>query len=231
MSTVRGWLAVAATGLLLAGATAAAGLTAQPLSEGARAEPVTSQDRLVLPESGVRTLEGFDQDVPGWLAPLAIGAAVVVGVVVLVLVARVVGRRAAGRRLRPLPSGGGRRRAADDGELLAAVDAGLADLSDTDGDPRRAVIACWLRLEEAAAVAGTPRHESDTATDLVVRLLRSHQVSEPVLAGLAEVYLLARFTTHTVDTRTRDQARTALHRLRSELASPAMQEPIRVGAD
>ncbi len=59
--------------------------------------------------------------------------------------------------------------------MLAAVDAGLADLD--DGDPRAAVIACWVRLEEAAAAAGTPREPGDTPGELVLRLLAGHQVS------------------------------------------------------
>lgn len=101
--------------------------------------------------------------------------------------------------------------------LVAALDAGLVELSDDDRDPRRAVIACWVRLEEVAAAAGVPRFESDTAADLVVRLLRAGEVSEPVLASFADVYRLARYATHTVDEQMRTRARTALARLREEL--------------
>ena len=59
-------------------------------------------------------------------------------------------------------------------DVVAALDAGLADLSDTDADPRRAVIACWVRLEQAAAAAGTPAQPGDSPTDLVARLLHEH---------------------------------------------------------
>jgi len=103
-------------------------------------------------------------------------------------------------------------------EVLAAVDAGLSDLDDTDADPRRAVIACWVRLEQAAAAAGTPREPGDTPTELVTRLLGGHDVSAPVLFALAEVYRLARYATHTVDAAMRDQARAALQQLRGELS-------------
>lgn len=103
--------------------------------------------------------------------------------------------------------------------LRAAVDEGIADLDDRDGDPRRAVIACWVRLERAAAEAGTPRAVGDTSTDLVARLLAAHEISGDVLAGLAAVYREARFATHTVDVTMRDQARTALVQLRDELAA------------
>jgi hypothetical protein len=109
-------------------------------------------------------------------------------------------------------------------EVVAALDAGLIDLSDTDLDPRRAVIACWVRLEQVAASAGTPRQPSDTPTDLVARLLAEHYIDAAVLAGFAEVYREARYATHVVDERMRAQARAALERLRAELTAnaPAM---------
>jgi Domain of unknown function (DUF4129) len=102
-------------------------------------------------------------------------------------------------------------------EVVAAVDAGLSDLSDTDLDPRRAVIACWVRLEQVAAAAGTPRQASDTPTDLVTRLLAAHQVDAAVLGAFADVYRRARYATHTVDEQMRGRARTALERVRSAL--------------
>jgi hypothetical protein len=111
-------------------------------------------------------------------------------------------------------------------QVLAAVDAGLSGLDDSDTDPRRAVIACWVRLEEAAAAAGTPRQPGDAPGDLVLRLLSAHQVSAGVLVPLAEVYRLARYATHTVDSGMRDSARAALRQLRAELAGePAMGSP------
>jgi hypothetical protein len=104
-------------------------------------------------------------------------------------------------------------------DVVAALDAGLQDLSDNDRDPRRAVIACWVRLEQAAAAAGTPRRPGDTSTDLVGRLLAEQQVSADVLAELARVYREARYATHLVDERMRADARGALQRLRADLAT------------
>ncbi|MFF5230161.1 DUF4129 domain-containing protein [Dactylosporangium sp. NPDC000521] len=103
-------------------------------------------------------------------------------------------------------------------EVIAAVDAGIVELSDTDTDPRRAVIACWVRLERAAAAAGTPREIGDSPTDLVTRLLAGHQVSRPTLEGLALVYREARYATRPVDERSRQGAIEALRQLRTELA-------------
>jgi hypothetical protein len=113
--------------------------------------------------------------------------------------------------------------------VLAAVDAGLSELDDDDVDPRRAVIACWVRLEQAAAAAGTPRAAGDTPTEMVTRLLAAHQVSAPVLYALAEVYRRARYATHDVDSGMREQAKTALRQLRAELtvshSGPLEHEP------
>jgi hypothetical protein len=101
--------------------------------------------------------------------------------------------------------------------VRAAVDEGLADLDVADADPRRAVIACWVRLEAAAAAAGTQREPGDTSTELVQRLLAEHAVSAPVLAGFAEIYRWARFATHEVDEAMRERARAALLQVRDEL--------------
>lgn len=110
-------------------------------------------------------------------------------------------------------------------EVRAAVQAGIDELAE-GGDPRSTVIACWLRLEKAAAAAGTPRRPSDTAADLIIRMLAAHAVSEPVLDRFAEVYRQARYAPHVVDETMRDEARDALTRLRAELtgAAPAATE-------
>jgi hypothetical protein len=102
-------------------------------------------------------------------------------------------------------------------QVRAAVDEGLSDLDVSDTDPRRAVIACWARLEVAAEAAGTPREPGDTSTELVERLLTEHAITASVLAGFAEVYREARFATHVVDVQMREQARTALLQVRDEL--------------
>jgi Domain of unknown function (DUF4129) len=101
--------------------------------------------------------------------------------------------------------------------VRGAIEEGLAELDVADQDPRRAIIACWLRLEEAATAAGTPRQIGDTSTDLVRRLLSNHAVSADVLDGLAAVYREARFAAHAINPDLRDQARRALHHLRHEL--------------
>ncbi len=78
-----------------------------------------------------------------------------------------------------------------------------------------------MRLEQAAAAAGTPRQPGDTPGDLVGRLLAEQRVDAAVLADLAAVYREARYATHTVDERMRADARQALQRLRADLAAGA----------
>lgn len=230
-TTVRGWWPVlAAAGLLLAVAAMAelatldlAAVERAPLSRPApppppdqvTVEPSAAGDS---PAAGSRLL---GQLLTGLLLLATAGLAGLAGWAGWALLRR---RRRTGtgrrwHRLRALRPGAGNRGPVppDGAALLAAVEAAVAS-ADDDPDPRRAVIACWVRLEQAAAAAGTSRHGSDTATDLVVRLLREHQVSEPVLAALATAYRLARFATHTVDEPTRTRARSALRRLRAELS-------------
>jgi hypothetical protein len=161
---------------------------------------------------------------PDWVVTAVTVLCVAVVVAVVAVLAFVLIRDAARRRLarrRPAPTSDQALsdRAAD--EVVAAVEAGLVELSDQDADPRRAVIACWVRLEEAAAAAGTPRHIGDTPTDLVARLLGAHHVSGNVLAALAHLYREARYGTHTVDERMRAEALSALHRVRGELRAGA----------
>ena len=217
--------------LLAAAAVAAALATPQitsvPLATGRQANPRDdtggSFSPPPTPQNSVAGRVQHDVVIPGWVSTLVsticllVFLAVVGAVAWMLLRDRLDGRR----RVEPLAEEvtvTDRRQ-----DVLAAVDAGLVGLDDSDTDPRRAVIACWVRLEEAAAAAGTPRQPGDAPADLVLRLLSAHQVSAGVLIPLAEVYRLARYATHTVDSAMRDSARAALRQLRAELArEPAM---------
>lgn len=173
-------------------------------------------------EPAGREVAGADQgEVPDWLITLAgvlcaLAALGILGVGFALLIRDAL-RRRSGRMPKKRPR---RTPAGTTEEVVAALDAGLVDLSDTDADPRRAVIACWVRLEQAAAAAGVPAQVGDTPTDLVTRLLSGGRpVSADVLAAFADVYREARYARHTVDERMRTQARDALSRLRTELTS------------
>lgn len=219
MQVLRRWLPLLAVVALLTAAGAAASMTQLPLTQADLpklnpAGEMEQRDRFVGPPQPTPETTVF----PRWVLLALIVIAVIVAIVLLSVVfgARVRrGRRFGSRPLRmraPAKPGAG---VGD--QLVAALDAGLQQLDESDADPRRAVIACWVRLEKAAAAAGTPRLAGDTPTDLVLRLLGGHSLSEGVLTGLAAVYLQARYASHRVDEGMREQAKTALGRLREEL--------------
>ena len=228
---VRRFGPLLAVGLLLAAAAVAAMLATpqvrrSPLAPPSLAPalpPTAGQAPSQVTERPIPTQAPRDVQLPGWLM---VAAQLLCALLVLAAVALLLwyllrnGLRMRERQQELVEQAPVQTRE----EVLAAVDAGLSDLDDTDADPRRAVIACWVRLEQAAAAAGTPREPGDTPTELVTRLLRGHDVSAPVLFALAEVYRLARYATYTVDTTMRDQARAAVQQLRAELSRE--REPV-----
>jgi hypothetical protein len=163
--------------------------------------------------------------VPTWVTYLIGGLC---GAIVLVLVGYLVylslshrlGRRGPGRA-KPLAVATAEQTRQ---EVEAAIVAGLVDLDDDGTDPRRAVIACWLRLEKAAAGVGVERFRADTSSDLVARLLDADfVVRADVLEVLADLYRQARYAPHDVDPSMRDRARAALVELQAELARPVVR--------
>lgn len=235
LGVLRRWWPVAAVTLLLAVAALAAGHSAigasrippavdnipyvpdYPTAEPPPSIPVEPRDAGPALSAGI----------PGWVAwtavaVLALGVLTVIGYVLWTVFGG-----ALRRTTRAVPTRRARRTAEGTArEVVAALDAGLVELDDRDTDPRTAVIACWVRLEETADEAGVPRLAGDTPTDLVSRLLRGDPTagvpaiaSVDVLDGFAHVYREARYATHPVDEQMRDQARAALRRLRGELTS------------
>jgi hypothetical protein len=222
---LRRWLPVITVAALLGGAMVAA-VYANPRFEtglgqlGSGQQPVpppTVEDSTVTPPpTGTGTPD--TPLAPAWLGDV-VSAVCILAVVALVgallwqtLRDRLMARRTVVAVVDPEEV---RRQAQE--RIRAAVDEGLTDLDIADRDPRRAVIACWVRLEAAAAAAGTPREPGDTSSELVERMLAEHAIAAPVLAGFAAVYREARFATHPVDEAMREQARDALRQVRDEL--------------
>ncbi len=227
MTGVRRFGPLLAVGLLLAAAAVAAMLATPQIRPTPLRPPPTpdaGQPNVVhappqQPDAGTDVGAGQPQSIqlPGWLLTAAqvlcvLIAAAAAGLLLWYLLRNGLRLRERQRERDEPPPTQGRE------QVIAAVEAGLSDLDDSDTDPRRAVIACWVRLEHAAAAAGTPRHVGDTPTELVIRLLAGHAVSAAVLYPLAEVYRLARYAKHTVDNTMRDQARAALQQVRAELS-------------
>ncbi|MGC4745799.1 DUF4129 domain-containing protein [Micromonospora sp. DT201] len=235
LGLLRRWWPVGAVGALLVGAALSAAHSSIGASRIPPAENVpwvpeypTAEPPPSIPIEPRNAGEVTQAHVPQWISTVAI---VLLGLAILAalgylawILLRGFRRR---RAIRSLPAQRARRSAEGTArDVVAALDAGLVELEDTDTDPRVAVIACWVRLEEAAAAAGVPRLAGDTPTDLVSRLLRGDPaagvpaiVSTDVLAEFAHVYREARYATRPVGERTRDQARAALRRLRGELSA------------
>ncbi|HEY7594879.1 MAG TPA: DUF4129 domain-containing protein [Actinophytocola sp.] len=91
------------------------------------------------------------------------------------------------------------------------------------GPPGDAVIAAWLRLEEAAEREGAGREPHQTATEFTAALLERHTTSEPALDELRELYQRARFGPPDEVTETdADAAVAALDRILVALGEPAV---------
>jgi hypothetical protein len=223
LAAVRRWWPLAAV-LVLLFVTALAATRSAPQLDQIRG--ATPSDAPLLPTTVPSAADSVQQPteaasgLPGWVGSAALALIVVIVLIMLWVVIWALVRDQVKRRARKGGRGALARREARTAEdLLDALDAGLEELSDADRDPRRAVIACWVRLEQAAAAAGTPRNPGDSPTDLVGRLLREQRVDAQVLAALLDVYRQARYATHTVDDQMRQQARSALERLRADLGA------------
>lgn len=155
--------------------------------------------------------------IPGWLETVALTICGLVVIALAVFLGWYVLRDTIQARGRPLTAERAPASPASQvAEVAAALSAGLDELA-RGTDPRSVVIACWVRLEQAAGQVGTPRRASDAPADYVLRLLAGHQVSRRVLDRLAAVYRQARYSSGPVDESMRREAVAALEHLRAEL--------------
>ena len=81
-------------------------------------------------------------------------------------------------------------------DLVQSAEARLALLR--DGEPRNAIVACWVDLEDSASAAGLPRHPAETSAEYTIRVLHTWDVAPAALGGLAELYREARYSRHPV---------------------------------
>ena len=84
-----------------------------------------------------------------------------------------------------------------------------------------AIVAAWLRLEEAAAHEGAGRKPHETATESTTALLARYTTSEPALDELRELYQRARFGPPGLGDADADAALAALDRILHALANAA----------
>ena len=183
LAALRRWWPLAAVLVLLFGTALAATRSEPRLEQIVRDEPTAEAPLLpTTVPSGQQTTPPPPEPargLPDWINTAAL---VVLGLIVAIILGLLVytlirdRRRRSGQNKRDRKRPNDQPRTAE--ELVAALDAGLEELSDTDRDPRRAVIACWVRLEQAAAAAGTkvPRAEGKAAS-------RTRPARSPVCAA------------------------------------------------
>lgn len=82
------------------------------------------------------------------------------------------------------------------------------------GDSNRAIVACWIRLEQIAEDVGFARQQWETSTELVTRWLGGADLPIEPLARLAELYREARYSGHAMSRDQIELARSTLTRLR-----------------
>lgn len=148
------------------------------------------------------------------LLGVAVGLATTL-VVVAVLRFQLVRRRArltgrAAERAGAAPADPAPPEDADDA-LVTALDVGVRALD--EGSPRNAIVAAWLRLEDAVTTEHFPRRPAETPTELVARALAAYRLDEEAIGHLAELYEEARFSRHPVTEAHRAEAGACLTRL------------------
>ncbi|MEP6649359.1 MAG: DUF4129 domain-containing protein [Lapillicoccus sp.] len=85
------------------------------------------------------------------------------------------------------------------------------------GEPRNAIVACWVDLEDSASAAGLPRHPAETAAEYTIRVLHTWDIAPEALGGLAELYREARYSRHSITERHREQAIARLTTIHEDL--------------
>jgi hypothetical protein len=86
------------------------------------------------------------------------------------------------------------------------------------GSPRNAIVACWLRLQEATRRAGLPAEASETSHEFTVRAMRRLHLDDVAITTLSRLYREARFSDHEMVEMQRAQAVEALGVLAGQLA-------------
>lgn len=102
--------------------------------------------------------------------------------------------------------------------LAAAVGAGQEALDRAD-DPRAAVIACYVAMEDALSRSGATPRDADTPAEVLDRAASAGLVRSGAATTLTRLFREARYSLHPMGEEHRRSARSALRRLRGDLES------------
>ncbi|MBD8077807.1 DUF4129 domain-containing protein [Cellulosimicrobium arenosum] len=92
------------------------------------------------------------------------------------------------------------------------------DELDPDVPPHDAIVAAWVTLENAAALAGAERDPAQTPTEFATRVLERTPADPAAVTRLRGLYHRARFRDGGVDAHDVDTARAALARIATDLS-------------
>lgn len=126
-----------------------------------------------------------------------------------------------------------RREAAEEEELVALLEATSDEVryqALSEGDPRNAVVACWVALEDAVHRSGLRPDRSETAAELTHRVLGRWDVDPTAITVLSDAYREARFSRHPVSEEQRTLAVDALERIHLDLRRRAQEHETVDGA-
>jgi uncharacterized membrane protein YidH (DUF202 family) len=101
-------------------------------------------------------------------------------------------------------------------DVSAVLDETLDDLR-AESDPRRAVIAAYVKLERVLSANGVPRRRAETEEEYLSRFLAKLDVSVQAARRLTQLFERARFSQHAVDVGMKEEAIGALEQLRDEV--------------
>jgi uncharacterized protein with PIN domain len=103
--------------------------------------------------------------------------------------------------------------------VIEAVEESLEDLR-RERDVRRAIIACYARMERALEHAGSARRPAEAPFEYLVRVLERITANGPAARALTELFERAKFSVEPVGDREKQQAIDALELLRVEVSRP-----------
>lgn len=106
-------------------------------------------------------------------------------------------------------------------EGLTGAGAGRRREALVEGEPRNAIVAAWVDLEESAAASRLARRPAETPLEYVARVLATWDVDIAALAELANLYREARFSSHPMGSRERERALRALDQVHQDLDAAA----------
>jgi hypothetical protein len=151
---------------------------------------------------------GATDDRPAIAAALVAGGALLAILIVgagVVILAR--------RRARSAPTVG------EDETIISALEESLDDLR-RERDVRRAIIACYARMERALDRAGSARRLAETPFEYLVRVLERITANGPAARALTELFERAKFSVEPMGEEEKQQAIEALELLRAEVSRP-----------